>query len=520
MNIRRLLLRVISLSVVSALSVTAGQAAPIGKDQMLGQWAGSLPVPGGSRQVVISVSALADGTPTAVLRMDAGRLHNSPMRVVSSADSVIFYADKAGCRFAGQPVASGQRLRGQWQQPGFRAMLVLDRVTADKTAEISEASAPSKEAPAYTTEEVHVSSPSSPSPEIGLGGTLRLPTGTGPFPAVVLLADVNTPEPATSDYGLLSALTDYLTRQGVAVLRLDDRGTGRSVGVSAATAGTQLVADAQSAMAYLRAKPGIDPLHVGLLGHGEGANVALLAGAQAPAPAFLVALGAAGVNGQELLARQTSLVNQPGEPDTTQIKWATQAAQVMALARREAKKQLAAGANPEQTQVRIAQEQLRLTTEARKRNDALYKRQYALLEIIRQTRDNAQAQAIVANMLKQIYPSLSPAAAQARAGQLTSPWYRAFLTFNPQAELAKVTCPTLLLHGTADTQVQLAANLPVLEKGLKANKRLNVQKLDGLNHEFQAPLSEQALAAGTTVRPTTATDALETVGEWVMQQVK
>ncbi|GAB3877395.1 alpha/beta fold hydrolase [Hymenobacter segetis] len=520
MNINYLLTKIIGLTVVSTLSLATIKAAPIGTGQMLGQWAGALPVPGGSRQVFISVSAQADGTPTAVLRMDAGRLHNSPMRVVSTADSVVFYADKAGCRFAGQPVANGQRLRGQWQQPGFRAMLVLDRVAADKTAEASIALAPFKEAPAYKTEEVHVSSPSSPSPEIGLGGTLRLPTGTGPFPAVVLLPDVNTPESATGDYSLLNALADYLTRQGVAVLRLDDRGTGRSVGVSAATAGTQLVADAQSAMAYLRAKPGIDPLRVGLLGHGEGANVALLAGAQAPAPAFLVALGAAGVNGQELLARQTSLVNQPGEPDTAQIKWAATAAQAMAVARREAKQQLATGANPAQTQLRIAQEQLRLTTEARKRNDALYKRQYALLEIIRQTSDNAQAQAIVANMLKQIYPSLTSAAAQARAGQLTSPWYRSFLTFNPQAELAKVACPTLLLHGTADTQVQLAANLPALEKGLKANKRVNVQKLDGLNHEFQAPLSEQALAAGTTVRPTAATDALETVGEWVMQQVK
>ena len=400
------------------------------------------------------------------------------------------------------------------------SLIVLLMVSLLNPSRVQAVPIGTREAPAYKTEQIHVSSPSSPAPEIGLGGTLRTPWGTGPFPAIVLLPDVHSPASATDDYSLLNALADYLTRQGVAVLRLDDRGTGRSVGVAAATSGTQLVADAQSAMAYLRARPGIDPLRVGLLGHGEGANVALLAGAGAAAPAFLVALGAAGVNGQELLARQTSLVNQPGEPDTAQIAWATQVARAMTVARHEAKRQLATGANPAQSQLRIAQEQLRLTTEARKRNDALYKRQYALLEIIRQTADNAQAQAIVANMLKQIYPAMSPAAAQVRAGQLTSPWYRAFLTFNPQAELAKVACPTLLLHGTADTQVPLAANLPALEKGLKANKRVNVQKLDGLNHEFQAPLSEQALAASTIVRPTAATDALETVGEWVMQQVK
>ena len=123
-------------------------------------------------------------------------------------------------------------------------------------------------------------------------------------------------------------------------------------------------------------------------------------------------------------------------------------------------------------------------------------------------------------MLRQIYPALTPAAAQVRAEQLTSTWYRSFLMFNPQTELAEGACPTLLLHGTANTQVPLAANLPALERGLKASKRVLVQKLDGLNHGFQAPLDEQALTANTAVHPIAATDALETVGGWVMQQVK
>lgn len=372
---------------------------------------------------------------------------------------------------------------------------------------------------AYKTEEVRVSSASSPNAEIGLGGTLNIPLGTGPFPAVVLLSDAGTPA-LDGSYNLLNTLADYLTRQGIAVLRLDGRGTGRSAAIPGANAGNELVADAQSAMNFLRTRPGIDPVRVGLLGHGEGANVALLAAAQASAPAFLVALGAAGVPGQELLARQTSLVNQPGEPDTAQIAWVRKEAQAMALARREARKQLAGGANATQVQVRIAQEQLRLNTEAKKRSDALYKRQYALLEIIRQTPDNAQARAIVANMLKQIYPALSSAAAQTRAGQLTSPWYRSLLIFNPQAQLGKVTCPTLLLHGTADAQVPTAANLPLLEKGLKANKHVDIQKLDGVNHDFQTPSSEQALAAGTAQAPVASEDALSTIGEWMLRQVK
>jgi len=406
-------------------------------------------------------------------------------------------------------VADGQRLRGQWQQPGFRATLVLDRVTPGGGAAAT--------ATAFQTEDVRVSSPSSPNSEIGLGGSLTLPAGPGPFPAVVLLSDVGN----VNDAGraLLSALAASLTGQGVAVLRLDDRGTGRSAAVPGANSGAELVADTHSALNFLRTRPGIDPMRVGLLGHGEGANVALLAAAQAPAPAFLVALGAAGLNGQELLARQTSLVNQPGEPDTAQIAWAAKEAQAMALARREAKKQLAAGASPAQVQVRVAQEQLRLATEAKKRNELLFKRQMAMLEIIRQTPDNAQAQAIVANMLKHIYPGMAPAAAQTRAGQLTSAWYRAFLTFNPQAELGKISCPVLLLHGTADAQVAAATNVSVLEKGLKNNKRVNVQKLEGLDHDFQVQGSEQLRGAGRVEALQVSSDALDAVQEWVNRQV-
>ncbi|MBF9142717.1 alpha/beta fold hydrolase [Hymenobacter properus] len=474
-------------------------------------------MPGGSQQVAITIAEQRDGSTVALLEVAAAALQNTPLRVVNTPDSVAFYADKVGYRFVAQSVGEGKRLRGQWQQPGFRTTLVLERLPVGGALPSSVLKGKTL---AYQTEDVRVSTPGSSNPELGLGGTLSMPLGAGPFPGVVLLADGGQAERAVGTYPLLDELADYLTRQGLAVLRLDGRGTGRSAVIPAASSRNELVADAQSALTFLRSRTGIDPLRVGLLGHGEGANVALQVASQAPTLAFLVSLGAAGVNGQELLARQTGLVNQPGEPDTAQLAWGRKELQVMTLARREAKKQLAAGVPAQQVQVRVAQEQMRLNTEAQKRSDALYKRQYAMLEIIRQTSDNAQAQAIVANMLKQLYPSLPSATAQKRAAQLTSPRYRSLLAYNPQADLGKVSCPTLLLHGAADSQVLPAANLPLLEKGLKANKRVSSQKLDGLNHDFLTPDSAQALAAGTEQRPTASADALEAIREWVVQQLK
>ena len=347
----RLLLKISLFSFLSFPFAGVARAETIGKELLVGKWSGALPVPGGSRQISITVSQLPDGEMAAMLQIAGSQATNSPMRMVSTPDSVVFYADNVGCRFASQPTTDGLQLRGQWQQPGLRAMLVLARLVP------TEAAAPAKDmAATYKTEEVRVASTSSPSSEIGLGGLLNMPTGAGPFPAVVLLSDVGSPERPDGTFGLLTTLADYLTRQGIAVLRLDARGTGLSGAIPSANASAELVADAQSAMNFLRTRPGINPMRVGLLGHGEGANVALLAAAQAPTPAFIVALGAAGVSGQELLARQTSLVNQPGEPDTAQVVWARKQAQTMALARREAKKQLAGGANTQQVQIHLGQE--------------------------------------------------------------------------------------------------------------------------------------------------------------------
>ena len=492
------------------LFIGSALASTLDTAHLVGQWTGTLVVPGGSRQVNIVVSQQADGSPTALLRINAHRLNNSPMRVLSGADSITFVVAQADCRFAALATAGGQQLRGTWQQPGFRTVLVLEHLAGSEAAPASLA----------TFEEVHVSSPGTSNPEIGLGGTLLRPAGAGPFPAVLLLPDFAPASPQAASSHLLDQLTEYLLHQGVAVLRLDDRGTGRSAAVAAATSSAELAADAQSALNYLRSRPRIDPMRVGVLGHGQGANVALMAATQSPAPAFVVALGAAGVSGQELLARQTGLINQAGEPDTAHLAWQTRCAQLMAQARREAKQQLAAGDSPEQVQLRVAKEQLRLSTEARKRNEVLYKRQYALLEIIRQTPDNAQAQVIVANMLKQIYPALTPATAQERARQLTMPWYRSLLAFDPQAGLLKVTCPTLLLHGTADALAPAATNLTALEKAFRGNKQVSAQRLDGVSHDFQVAPGENTLLAGLAPATEVSVDALEAVGEWVARRIR
>jgi fermentation-respiration switch protein FrsA (DUF1100 family) len=141
------------------------------------------------------------------------------------------------------------------------------------------------------------------------------------------------------------------------------------------------------------------------------------------------------------------------------------------------------------------------------------------LEIIRQTTDNAQAQAIVANMLKQNNAAIDNATAQSSAAEMTSPRYRYFLAFNPVEKLSAVSCPVLLLNGTADLTINADANLNALKNGLGKNKAVTVKKLQGVNHLFQPDQAKWPVINGQP-QPNFSPEAQETIREWIVEQTK
>src|SRR5690625_5835604 len=65
-------------------------------------------------------------------------------------------------------------------------------------------------------------------------------------------------------------LSDYLTRQGLAVLRYDDRGTAESTGDFAAAPSEDFAYDVMSAIEFLKNGERIDPNQTGCYGHSEG----------------------------------------------------------------------------------------------------------------------------------------------------------------------------------------------------------------------------------------------------------
>ncbi len=438
------LLLFLYLLATAGLGCAAPAPAP---PRLSGQWQGPLKVPGGSLTLLITIVPLSNGTYYAALDVPQQRISRMPVEVELKDDNLTLRMEQAGSRFEGKVLAGGSQLIGTWQQPGLKTELTLTRGTAPIAAQ---ATKKLRLTPPYREQDVTFYNADD---KIKLRGTLTVPNGEGPFAAVALLSD-SGPQDRDSDlqgYRMFGILADFLTRHGLAVLRFDDRGVGKSGGDYTRSTTADLVSDAQAAMEFLRSRPFVAPAQVGLLGHGEGANVALLAAA-APvpeeAPAFVVSLAGYGQPGREVLRRQQGEILRLIGADGGQVKAA----------------------------------------------QGLYDQ---LVEAVRQTPSPAAARAKIVALLRGSNTGVDEAMARARAVQLTSPWARFFLDFDPATRLPLVRCPVLLLNGSADLQVAAGRNLAALQRGLRpAHQPVQAHRLAGVNHAFQPDRMQWPIVAG------------------------
>ena len=436
-----------------------GEPLPLG-----GLWRGKLPVLGGQLDLTISMVPLAGGKYFAALDVPAQKVSRMATEIIVRGDSVLLRMPAAGSQYRARLDAVKKELAGTWTQAGVRSAVLLHY------APMPMASGPgTRLPPPYREEEVVFNNPVTRS---SLSGMLTVPAGLGPFPAVILVSDVGAQDRdgTVGNYHMLGILADYLTRRGVVVLRYDDRGVGKSGGNTATATTAALVSDVQTGLNFLRAQMDVNIGRIGVVGHGEGANVALLAAGQPLPPAFVVALAGYGLTGEQTLLQQQ-------------------------VALQKAKRMPA------------------LVIEA------AYERQRTMYNIIRQT-SPSQSMAIVANMLRQDQPGLDTQDAKTQAAQLLTPWRRYFLSFDPVAELDQVRCPVLLLGGTDDLEAPADLHLAALEKELKSVNRATVsRRLPGVNHLFQPPRAEWTLMNGEMM-PLFSPVAQEIIREYITGPLK
>jgi pimeloyl-ACP methyl ester carboxylesterase len=355
-------------------------------------------------------------------------------------------------------------ITGTWAQN--QDTVALNFARSDEVLELRRPQNPGKPYP-YKEEEVHFANQKATAM---LSGTLTTPQGAGPFPAALLISGSG---PQNRDESLAGhspflVLADYLTRHGVAVLRYDKRGIGKSNGDFAAATTEDFAADAEAALAYLKTRKEVVPGKVGVLGHSEGALIApILAGKGSVAWIVLLA-GPAQTGEKTMLAQSQAIASAAG----------------------------------------MAEAQVLQSLEFDRKAYAMVRegKDSTLLE------KKLDAMVISSGMAE----AAMPASVRAQIHMLSSPWFHYFLDYDPLPALQNVKCPVLALNGERDLQVIAKENLPLIQKALDdaGNKDGTTKEMPGLNHLFQHAESGTPAEYGA-IQETIAPEVLQLIADWI-----
>ena len=432
-----------------------------------GAWMGALDTGSIKLHVVFHIVNTADGLTATLDSPDQGVKGMAISSVKRDGTSLEIEAKIIGGVFEGKIAADLSSIDGTWSQGGGSLPLSLKRITEKDKADLepNRPQLPTKPYP-YRAEDVSYENKIQ---NVTLAATLTIPPGKGPFPAVVLITGSG---PQDRDESLLGhkpflILSDYLTRHGIVVLRADDRGTGKSTGVFGTATTADFATDTEAGITYLKTRSEVDPHKIGLIGHSEGGLIAPMVAARNKDVAFIVMMAGSGVSGDQVIVAQGEAI------------------------------EVASGANPEKAAQNAA-------------------KQREIMKLVETEKDPAKLDT-------ELRAKMSGDVPDAQIGneikQLTSPWFRYFLTYDPATALRKVTCAVLVLNGSLDKQVLPDQNLPPIRKALEeaGNKNVEIDELPGLNHLFQTAKTG-APTEYAQIEETMSPVALEKMASWIGKQ--
>jgi len=430
-----------------------------------GAWMGSLDLGNVKLRVVFHIVNTEDGLIATMDSPDQGANGLPTTSVKREGSSLKIEAKGIGGVFEGKIAADLQSIDGTFTQMGSAHPLLLKRVKDQAELELKRPQNPVKPYP-YREDEVTYDNKEQ---NVTLAATFTIPQGTGPFPAVLLITGSG---PQDRDESLLGhkpflVLSDYLTRHGIAVLRADDRGVGKSTGVFAKATTADFATDTEAGVAYLKTRAEVDPHKIGLIGHSEGAVIAPMVAARNKDVAFIVMMAGTGVPGDQVLVAQGEAI------------------------------QVASGKSPEEAAKDAAKEREMLTLVETEKDQAVLEKE----------------------LKEKLAGEVPDAQIGMQIAQVTSPWFRYFLTYDPATALRKVTCPVLVLNGEKDKQVLPSQNLPPIRKALEeaGNKHFEIDELPGLNHLLQTAKTG-APAEYAEIEETMSPLALDKMASWIGKQ--
>ena len=465
--------KIVSLSILlAAFMLTNSLSAQnaINKSILPGSWFGKISTNGVDLRLVFNLKL--NDKDSLIATADQGAKNIPLGRVILTDKKLAIKAPTLIGEYNGT-ITGDSTIDGTWTQRGVTFTVNLKKL---KTAfEVIRPQEPKPPFP-YTSEEVTFTNNKF---NIRLAGTLTMPAGNGPFKCAILITGSgaqNRNEELMGHKPFL-VIADYLSRNGIAVLRYDDRGVGGSQGNYSEATSEDLSTDAEAAFLFLKNYPKINQKEIGLIGHSEGGLIAPIVAASNPAIGFIVSLAGPGVTGQQIIIRQSEDISKLSGESEHQIKESTEALKKrFAILRKEK--------DNKKAELKII---------------ALYK------ENLEKKKTSKEETEKAVNVFKKQF------------GADSYTWFRYFIMTDPAMYWKNVECPVLALNGEKDIQVSAKENLPAIEKTLKSagNKTVKTVKLPELNHLFQH-CKTGLPAEYATIEETFSPEALKIIADWIL----
>lgn len=440
--------------------------------KIVGNWSGELELPTQKLELIFKISV--DSTGELITKMDVPLQGAKDLPVTQTelkGDSLKITVGMIMGKYEGK-IKDNSTVTGTWSQRGVHYPMTLTK--KEVLTELRRPQAPQPPYP-YISENVEYINPVS---GLKLAGTLTMPKENEKLPAVILISGSGAQDRDETifEHRPFAVIADYLTRNGIAVLRVDDRGVGGSEGDIRNATSEDFADDVMAGINYLKDRNEIDDEKIGLIGHSEGGIIAPMVANRTNDAAFLVLLAGPGIPGEQILYEQSD------------------------------RSMKAMGMSEEMiTQNRQLQENI--------------------FDIVLTEKDSDnRIDRLQRTFSGGMYPMLNEEqkkAIDAQVNAVNTPWFRFFLTYDPYPALTKVDCPVLAIIGENDVQVPAESNLPAIEKASREgeNPDFKILKLEKLNHLFQNS-ETGAISEYGQIEETISPKVLEIMKIWIWEVVE
>ena len=303
--------------------------------------------------------------------------------------------------------------------------------------------------------------------DVTLTGTLTKPAGKKNLTAVVLVSGSGQQnrDEEVMGHKPFAVLADHLTRGGVAVLRYDDRGTGGSSALSPDVTTADFAQDALAAVKYLQSVPEINKKKIGVVGHSEGGQIAIMLAAEHPKDVkFISTLAAPVVKGKDLMITQNE--------DMARMRG-----------------------------IEITADQRKILEQAFAAIDTVNDTELLKNRLYHIMTDGKSAQEMI-NVNSQIMV-------------MTTPWYVNFVRYCAIPHLNAMRQPMLAFYGANDVQVNATLNAATLNASY-GGKKLEIENGLHYNHLFQE--CSKPTADYGRIEQTLSPKVMQRLLDWLMKR--